>query len=369
MTYEQKNIPLTEDDRRKILKLKKKMYVGAGFFGALFFSIVFGFGISEFRKFGPGTIFMGAFALFAIGIFICIVLYTTARYKKDLKAGLKKKIRGKITDKQKQVVTRNSGKNQTTTYYYYFFFDAFKLTVDRAHYNLAEPGDEIEIEMTMESASVLNFNKLSGNSSASIGPQVVKTQTPIEQLSEMNAAADSVQTNFNARPDKEELMSDENVKLLRKERARRITWWIILTLISAIPFVILYFGLIVALAFTVPAFLRYLIFFQVSWLLVFILFRFHFFRKRIIPIGKDLAEGKKVLKEKMVQEKIFSNVKMSSGLTAHSNTGGEYYYIKANNSLIGLSRADFNAIKDHQPAVFHIAPFSEITLQVKPFNK
>ncbi|MBC7865746.1 MAG: hypothetical protein IAF38_22425 [Bacteroidia bacterium] len=371
MAFESKEIPLTEEDRQKILKLKKRTIIGAGIFGLFFFSILTGFGISEFNEPGPGKYFIGTFALFALGIFGFIIFFTAKKFRKDLENGLKKHVRGKITDKQRQVIRSGSGKNQTTTYYYYLFFDSYQLTIDRNHYAMAEPGDEIEIETAVESATVLNFNKLSGSSATSIGPQVIKQQTVFDQLGALAASTTPAytHTNFNARPDKEELLSDEDVRTLRNEKSRRITRWIIFTLVFAIPFVIVYYAVIVILVLSIPGIYRYIIVFQICWAAIFILFRVYFLRKRIQPVNRDLAEGKKILQEKFVQEKIFSNTKMSSAYTTNSGMSGEYYYVKAGNSFTGVSRADFDAIKDNYPAIFHVAAVSGIILQVKPSHK
>jgi hypothetical protein len=356
MDYKENTIPLQQADLEKIRTLKTKAMLVFILFGLFFFGIVFAFGYPVFYDEGPGKIFMLIFVIVALGVFSFVVWTTTRLFRKDIEAGSKLHIEGVISDKQREVVV--TGRKNSTSYHYFFYFGPRKIRIDRKAYLSAEPGDGVVLEATLASESVLSFLK-----TKSAGPLISKQQS----LSPGGPPVTKVQPSvFTSENDSESYMNDTEIRKLRFEKREKLKKWLIASLLWAIPFFLFYYLFAVFIAIMAPVVLSKGIYSPLTWSMVFVAFRTLYFFKRIVPVQKDLENGKKIMRKKLIREKIVSSARMANRYTVISSAAGGYFYIVTDDSFTRVTEEDFHRLTDNMPAIFHIAPKSGIVLHISP---
>ncbi len=340
MSYSETEIPLEANDRKRLKTLRLNSFAGMFLFTLIFFAAIYCFGFRNADH--TARIFIGVFSAFFVLILVFVSWIIVSRFNRDLKAGVKKRITGIVTDKMREMQGTQRGKNANR--YYYLLFGDQKVAVDRKTYDSVHRGNELQLDQSLTTGVIFLC-------------QTDNATQPVSEKSIHSGANDFVD-------DKEALLTDVELSILQKTKKRAARKWVIRSLLWILPFTLLFILLVFLVALNVNKPLAQVLVIWFGVPALYIYFRVVMFRKQVRSITIDMLRGKKIIRPQMINEKITSNVRML-GPNTYTGHGGEYYYIVSEKRFVQVSRDSFNALRENVRALLHIAPTSQIVLRIE----
>ncbi|MEQ9424971.1 MAG: hypothetical protein RJQ09_11165 [Cyclobacteriaceae bacterium] len=244
MSYEEKLIALTSEDRKKL----SKNFAGAGIF-AVFSGVVFYFMLTLTD--GQGADFFQYVIYGFIVFFAGIVLFLVISSLLDIQSGNKLSIVGVVTDKEVHR-SRSSGKNKTTKVTYYLYFGDKKMRIDGRYYHGFNVGDKVDFHKGKHSGTTLGITVLERSGKALADAAETKPKS-ISDLAD-SFRNKSVQSDSSAQI-KQFPLTQEDIKILLKTRNSKVFSNVLMIFFFGAFLLGTSFGALFEWFFAIPAFI------------------------------------------------------------------------------------------------------------------
>jgi len=351
MQFSEKKEFLTQEDVNSIKKRTKIITIALVVF-ILIVIFMFSFIISATGD-SIAIIFGGVFILFPIGA----LFYVHYAVKKDLQDGQKRVLKGIIQEKYQR--TSKSSKSSSTSYF--LLLGGQEIPVDKIQYDSVKDNQPVEIQMTLYSKTVIKLVPIQENIIPAIDD---KTEVLDDDIYSEKTEVKAVPfTNS----EKTQTMTFDDISILNEKKKSRIIWSIVLgVFVSLFVYgflsVFLFIFIMQSDSDSEFSFLKW--YDIVRWSAVALIF-FLIFKMRVLPVITDVNAGNKIILERRIDDKIFSNVRLlGKNLMVTSSRGG-YYYFVVESKYYNVSDQIYNSAEGGDIIYIHLSAITKTVLKIE----